>query len=115
MCYEVLILPPRSGGRISTEKLETVSPNDLKGVSVLFENDLYELARLMIKIHRAKDEEANRQSTGSRRVGSMSTLNGLAQSYAYLTGESSERIKAIIRQAGLSLGACVKADTLRLL
>ncbi len=107
-------MPPRSGDHISSEKLDTISPNDLKGISVLFENDLYELARLMIKVHRAKDEEANRQSTGSRQA-AMSTLNGLAQNYAYLTGMSSDRIKDVIRQAGLSLGACLKADTLRLL
>lgn len=114
MCYEVLILPPRFRGRISTEKLETVSLNDLKGISVLFENDLYELAQLIVKINRAKDEEANRQPTGSRQE-SMTTLNGLAQYYAILTGASSDRIKDSIKQAGLSLGACVKAETLRLL
>jgi len=67
-----------------------------------------------VKINRAKDEEANRQPTGSRQE-SMTTLNGLAQYYAILTGVSPDRIKDAIRQAVLSLGACVKPDTLRLL
>jgi hypothetical protein len=92
VCYGLLILPPRSGDRISTEKLDTVSPNDLKGISVLFENDLYELARLMIKIHRAKDEEVTSQGTGSRQV-SMSTLNEFDQFCGILTGISPDKIK----------------------
>ena len=107
-------MPSRFRGRISTEKLETVSPNELKGISVLFENDLYELAQLIVKINRAKDEEANRQPTGSRQE-SMTTLYGLAQYYAILSRVSPDRIKEAIRQAGLSLGACVRADPLRLL
>ena len=78
-------------------------------VSILFENDLYELARLVVKIHRAQDEEANRKSSGTRRE-SGSILLGLAHKYAYLTDVSSDRVKDAIDRAGLSLSTAIEDD-----
>ena len=79
------------------------------GVSILFENDLYELARLVVKIHRAQDEEANRKSSSTRRE-SRSTLLGLAHKYAYLTDISSDRVKDAIEKMGWSLGTTIEDD-----
>ena len=46
---------------------ERIKTSALMGISILFENDLYELARFVLKIFQAQDEEANRKSSGTRR------------------------------------------------
>jgi hypothetical protein len=89
---------------------ETIKASTLLGISILFENDLYELARFVVKIHRAQDEEANRKSSGTRQE-SRSTLLGLAHKYAYLTNVSSDRVKDAIEQAGLSLATTIEDDS----
>jgi hypothetical protein len=89
---------------------ERTKASTLMGISILFENDLYELARFVVKIHRAQDDEANRKSSGTRRE-SRSTLLGLAHKYAYLTNVSSDRVNDAIKQAGLSLGSTIEDDS----
>ncbi len=89
---------------------ERIKASALIGISVLYENDLYELACLMVKIHRAQDAEANRKSRGTRQE-SRSTLLGLAAKYAYLTNISLSVIKDTIKQAGLSLGTTFEDDS----
>ena len=88
---------------------ERIKTSALMGISILFENDLYELARFVLKIFQAQDEEANRKSAGTRRE-SRSTLLGLAHKYAYLTDVSSDRVKDAMKEAGLSLGATIEDD-----
>ena len=89
---------------------ETIKASTLMGISILFESDLYELARFVVKIHRAQDEEANRKSSGTRQE-SRSTLLGLAHKYAYLTNISSDRVRDAIIQAGLSLSTTIEDDS----
>ena len=86
-----------------------IKPSDLIGISILFENDLYELVRFVVKIHHAQDEEANRKSRGSRQE-SRSTLLGLAHKYAYLTNVPSDKVKDVIKRAGFSLGTTIDDD-----
>jgi hypothetical protein len=85
---------------------ETIRPQALMGISILFEDDLYQLARLLVKIHHAQDEEANRKSGGTRRK-SCSTLLGLAHKYAYLSNVPSQRVEDALKQGGLSLGTTI--------
>jgi hypothetical protein len=85
---------------------ERISARALAGISILFENDLYELARFVVKIHHAQDQEANWRTGGTRQE-SRSTLLGLAHKYAYLTDIPSEKVKDAIRPAGLSLGTTI--------
>lgn len=89
---------------------ETIKASTLIGISILFENDLFELARFVVKIHRAQDEEANRKSGGTRQE-SRSTLLGLAHKYAYLTNLSSDRVKDAMTRAGLSLASTIEDDS----
>jgi hypothetical protein len=89
---------------------ERIDTHALMGISMLFENDLYELARLVVKIHRAQDEEANRKSPRTRQE-SRSTLLGLAHKYACLTNMPPDKVKDALRLAGLSLGATIADDS----
>jgi hypothetical protein len=89
---------------------ERIKARALMGISILFENDVYELARFVVKIHHAQDEEANLKSGGTRQE-SRSTLLGLAHKYAYLTNISSDKVKDAIKRAGLSLGTTIEDDS----
>ena len=86
---------------------ESIKLSSLTGISILFENDLYDLACFMIKTHRSQDEEANRKSSRAHQTTS-STLLALAHKYAYLTNVPSDIVKMKLREAGLSLDAIVK-------
>ena len=86
---------------------KSINVSKLIGISVIFENDLYELALFLIKMHRSQDEKANLKTRSTHQVTS-STVLGLAKYYAYLSNIPSDRIKEMVIKAGLSLGACIK-------
>ncbi len=88
---------------------ERIKTSELMGISILFENDLYELAHFVVKMHHAQDEKANRKSHGTRQE-SRSTLLGLAHKYEYLTDVPSDKVKDVIKRAGFSLGATIDDD-----
>jgi hypothetical protein len=79
--------------------------SSLKGVQFLCANDLYELARLVIRLHEAKNEGTNTIT--------FQTVHGLALAYATLAGVSREQVEAVMNTAGLPLGAAIVDDELR--
>ena len=79
---------------------DRISVEALKGVSVLYEGDIYELAQLLIKVNAAKDKGTNRST---RR-----TINGLATAYSNLAGVEFETIIAVFERDELPLGATVE-------
>jgi hypothetical protein len=79
---------------------EMISVESLKDVSVLFDGDIYELARLLLKVHDAKDRGTNAISRH--------TVHGLATAYCNLANVAFEDIISIFKQHGLPLGATVE-------
>ena len=82
-----------------------VSVERLKGLTVLFEDDLYQLSQLVLKGHDAIDAQTNRVSRTS--------LHGLARQFAglfYGTKIDSKHVEEIIRSAGLPLGGTIEHD-----
>jgi len=67
--------------------------SSLKGVQFLCENDLYELARLVMRLHKAKNEGTNTIT--------LQTVYGLAHAYATLAGVSCEKVEAVLNAADL--------------
>ena len=76
--------------------------SSLKGVQFLYENDLYELARLVIRLYKAKNK-------GTKTI-SMQTVYGLANVYAILADVSSEDVEAVMNASGLPSGAVIVDD-----
>ncbi len=86
-------------------KYEIVSIDRLKGIKVLFEDDLYQLSQLVLKGHDAVDAQTNCRSR--------TTLHGLAGQFACLFHASritAEHVKEIIRGAGLPIGGTIEHD-----
>jgi hypothetical protein len=81
---------------------EKIGVGALKDIEVLYRGDIYDLARLLLKIHDAKDKD-----TGHR---SRHTVHGLATTYAMITDVSRDRIREIFKRHGLPLGATVEYD-----
>ena len=79
---------------------EQISVESLKDVCVLFENDIYELARLLLKVNDAKDR-------GTHTI-SRHTVHGLASAYCILAQVEFEEIIRVFRQHNLPLGATVE-------
>lgn len=76
--------------------------SSLKGVQFLCENDLYELARLVIRLHKAKNEGTNAIT--------LQTVYGLANAYATLAGVSCDDVEAVMNASGLPSEAEIVDD-----
>jgi len=81
---------------------EKIGITALKGIGILCADDIYDLARLLLKINDAKDRGTNRRSRH--------TVHGLASVYAMITGMSRDEIRSILESRGLPLGATVEYD-----
>jgi hypothetical protein len=94
-------------------KPRNIPPNNhvaisrLRGITILYENDLYELANIVLKITNAADKLSG--------IGIVSrpTINGLAKQYSFLcSGKvASERISENIVEHGLDLGDIIEFDS----
>lgn len=92
------------------KKEATVSVESLRGVAVLYEGDIHEVACLLLKLWASKDRETNARSTGSV-VRSRPTVGWLAMAYSSLVPDvSTERVKQVLVRHGLPLGAAVEHD-----
>jgi hypothetical protein len=81
---------------------DKISVEALKGVGVLYEGDIYDLACLLLKLNDAQDKGTNRRSRH--------TVYGVASDYSMLTRESRDKIMHILERHGLPLGATVEHD-----
>jgi hypothetical protein len=84
-----------------------VALSRLRGITILYEDDLYELANIVLKIMVATDKLSD--------IGIMSrpTINGLAKQYSFLCSGKidSERIGESIVKHGLDLGDIIEFDS----
>jgi hypothetical protein len=78
--------------------------SSLKGVKVLYENDLYELAILIIRINKTKNEGTN--------MTTLQTVHGLAFAYANLAGVLGKEVETIMNASGLPSEAAIVDDHL---
>jgi hypothetical protein len=76
--------------------------SSLKCVQFLCENDLYELARLVMRLYKAKNEGTNTIA--------LQTVHGLAVAYATLAGVSCDEVEAVMNASGLPLEAGIVDD-----
>ncbi len=87
-----------------------IEVNELKGISIRFLDDLFELAQFMLKVTEAKNRAWDDRDPGIRHTG-VPTVNGVISAYARVDiDQSSESIKAIVRERGIDLGAVVEFD-----
>jgi hypothetical protein len=81
---------------------EKIGVTALKGVSVLFEDDIYDLANWLLKVNEAKDKGTDHRS---RR-----TVYGLAGAYSQAADIGRDQIIRVLEVHGLPLGATVEYD-----
>jgi len=81
---------------------DKISVEALKGIGVLYEGDIYDLACLLLKLNDAQDKGTNHRSRH--------TVYGVASDYSMLTRESRDKIMRILERHGLPLGATVEHD-----
>lgn len=87
-----------------------IGVESLRGVAVLYEGDIHEVACLLLRLWASKDRETNARSTGSV-VRSKPTVGWLAMAYSSLVPDvSTERVKEVLVRHGLPLGAVVEHD-----
>lgn len=79
-----------------------IGVGSLKNKRVLFEDDLYDLACLLLKINDTKDEGTN--------IKSRQTIKGLIGKYAQLTNIDHAQITAAVSKYSLPLGATIEHD-----
>jgi hypothetical protein len=93
-------------GRVKESK--SINLSELKGIKVLYENDFYELAKVVIKINAANDKVKGN-------IESRPTINGLATIYSYIIIDNhdwnSERILSIVKNHGIQEGLPINFDT----
>lgn len=77
----------------------TIDLADLKGVGILYEDDLHELGQFVVKAF-----DARWAGAGSK---SRPTLHGLARIYGQILNCASEPFEQAIERLGLPLGATV--------
>ena len=88
-------------GRSDVNRMgDSISVNSLRGIAVLYPDDLYDLACLLLKIHRAEEPR------GDYRI--RTTVHGLATYYSLLTRIARDTILGILESRGLPLGAVVE-------
>ena len=81
---------------------DKISVEALKGIGVLYEGDIYDLACLLLKLNDAQDKGTNHRSRH--------TVYGVASDYSMLTRESRDKIIRILEKHGFPLGATVEHD-----
>jgi hypothetical protein len=94
-------------------KPRNISPNNrieirrLRGIKILYEDDLYELANIVLKIMDATDD------LSGGRVISRPTINGLSKQYSFICSDQihSEQIVDIIAKYGLDIGDIIEFDS----
>ena len=93
-------------------RLRHILPNNhvpvsrLRGITILYENDLYELANIVLQIMSAADKLSE---TG---IISRPTINGLAKQYSFLCSGKidSAWISESIAKHGLDMGDIIEFD-----
>lgn len=92
-------------GRKKTHQLgnEVFPVSQLKGISFFFRNDVYECARLLLKLDYAKGKATNE-------VGRY-TVHGLARQFAGLAEIPEQQVLAEFQRRKLPLKACVDFDS----
>ena len=81
---------------------EKIGITTLKGISVLFEDDIYDLAYWLLKTNEARDRGTNSTSRH--------TVYGLAGVYALAANMNRDEIARALESHGLSLGATIEYD-----
>ncbi len=81
---------------------DKIGVKTLKGVGVLCEDDIYDLACLLLRVDDAKDRGRNHRSRY--------TVYGLATTYSMITAVNRDKIIANLERDGLPLGATVEHD-----
>jgi hypothetical protein len=84
------------------DMFEQIRVSELKNVRILYKGDLYDLARLLLKINDARDKGTN---TRSRH-----TIKGLAREFAMLSGLNTGEVEKVLLQYDLPFGATVEHD-----
>jgi hypothetical protein len=100
------------GGEESDMKSRNISSNNrvevsrLRGIKILYEDDLYELANIVLKIMDAIDNL-------SGGVISRPTINGLVKQYSFLCSDQihPEQVVDIIAKHGLDIGDIIECDS----
>lgn len=80
---------------------EEISVEALRGVRVLAEDDLYDLANLVNRIHQARADSGVRTRT---------TVNGLANIYCNLAHVEREQVLGVLHAHGLPLATTIEPD-----
>ena len=80
---------------------EQISVEALRGVWVLAEDDLYDLAKLVNRLHQAKASPGVRVRT---------TINGLASLYCGLAHVEREQVLGVLHAHGLPRAATIEPD-----
>jgi hypothetical protein len=78
-----------------------ISVERLKGLSYVAQDDLYDLARLLLRLHQADEER-----TGCR---GRTTVGGIATAFANLRSCDREPIRRFLKNHGLPLSATIEA------
>lgn len=87
---------------------EYIKVSRLKGLTVHAENDLYDLARLYLRIERARGTQ--RVVTGNTVSVSYLTIHGLCSKFDNLVGSDPDRAEAVVEKAGFSARASLVED-----
>ena len=82
--------------------IDKIRVSELKNVRILYKGDLYDLARLLLKLNDAKDKGTN--------IRSRHTVKGVATDFAMLSGLNSGEVERILSQYDLPFGATVEHD-----
>ncbi len=82
--------------------VDKIRVSELKNVCILYKGDIYDLARLLLKIDDAKDKGTD---TSTRQ-----TINGVARDFTMLSGMNFEKVEKILEQYDLPFGTTVEYD-----
>jgi len=82
--------------------VDKIRVSELKNVCILYKGDIYDLARLLLKIDDTKDKGTNTRSRY--------TVKGLATKFAMLSRMDFEKVEKILLQYGLPFGATIEYD-----
>ena len=82
--------------------VDQIGVSELKNIRILYKGDLYDFARLLLKINDAKDKGTN---TTSRH-----TIKGLATDFAMLAGLNIGEVEKVLLSYDLPFGATVEHD-----
>jgi len=82
--------------------VDKIRVSELKNVCILYKGDIYDLARLLLKIDDTKDKGTNTRSRY--------TVKGLATKFAMLSRVDFEKVEKILLQYGLPFGATIEYD-----